>query len=207
MGDEEHFPCHFGYKTGDEFVFDGEKFIGRVCPGLLAPMVPIITAIYHAGNRYCERMILRYSGLSMRDSSMEEYDGAGYRPIQEPPKSADKKYTEVYSAKLPAEKGKGWSFACSDTKTTALFRAEPFGLAELGSATPYYRREMSIFENIKAEPGIGPDEILNKFSKWEREEIYPPLTTLMLEMMLDELTEANYIDIRGGKAYPKSSSK
>lgn len=66
---------------------------------------------------------------------------------------------------------------------------------------------MIIFEKIKAEPGISPDEILNKFSKWEREEIYPPLTPIMLEMMLDELAEANYIDIRDDKAYPKIFSK
>ena len=26
LGDEERYPCHFGHKIGDEFIFDGEKF-------------------------------------------------------------------------------------------------------------------------------------------------------------------------------------
>ena len=37
-GDEQMFPCHFNYKIGDEFYYDGVSFTGRVCPGLLAPM-------------------------------------------------------------------------------------------------------------------------------------------------------------------------
>ena len=31
MGNEKEYPCHFGYKIGDEFIYDGEQFIGRVC--------------------------------------------------------------------------------------------------------------------------------------------------------------------------------
>ncbi len=36
MGNEKEYPCHFGYKIGDEFVYDGERFIGRVCLSLIA---------------------------------------------------------------------------------------------------------------------------------------------------------------------------
>jgi hypothetical protein len=66
-------------------------------------------------------------------------------------------------------------------------------------------RQMNILEKIKAEPGISKEEIRNRFSEWEREEIYPPLTPLILEFLLDELVEVNYIEIRDGKVYPKSS--
>ncbi len=34
MGDEKSFPCHFCYKIGDSFIYDGEEFQGRVCPGI-----------------------------------------------------------------------------------------------------------------------------------------------------------------------------
>ena len=32
MGDEEEYPCHFGYKIGDEFVYDGEQFTRKNLP-------------------------------------------------------------------------------------------------------------------------------------------------------------------------------
>ena len=35
VGDPDRFPCHFDYKIGDGFTYDGEKFDGRVCNGLL----------------------------------------------------------------------------------------------------------------------------------------------------------------------------
>ncbi len=39
MVNEEKFPCHFDYKIGDGFTYDGEKFEGRVCPGLIRSVV------------------------------------------------------------------------------------------------------------------------------------------------------------------------
>ena len=30
VGDDERFPCRFGYKVGDYFIYGGEQFIGRV---------------------------------------------------------------------------------------------------------------------------------------------------------------------------------
>ncbi len=207
MGDEENFPCHFRYKIGDEFSYDGEKFVGRVCPGVLSSMVPVVLAIHRAGNKYCERILFRYAGLDANDPGMKKYDGLGFRPLKEPPKGADRKYIEALSAELPAEKQGGWTFVCGDTRTAALFMAEPVDLADGGDSLMFYKRQMSVLGKIKNEPGISPDEILERFSKWEREEISPPLYPLMLELMLDELAEVNYIDLRDGKAYPKIPSK
>ncbi len=39
-GDEEKYPCHFQHKVGDTFIYDGEKYIGRICPGFSAALVP-----------------------------------------------------------------------------------------------------------------------------------------------------------------------
>jgi len=49
MGDEEKFPCHFDYKIGDEFTYDGEKFGGRVCRGLMRSVIPDMLIIANSG--------------------------------------------------------------------------------------------------------------------------------------------------------------
>ena len=49
-------------------------------------------------------------------------------------------------------------------------------------------------------------EILNKFTEWERDEIYPPIYELNVSLMLDEMAVVNYIELRDGKAYPKARS-
>jgi uncharacterized repeat protein (TIGR04076 family) len=204
-GDEEKFPCHFGYKIGDEFIFDGEKFIGRVCPGVFTSMVDVIRTIHNVGNKYHREIPWRYSGLSKKDPSMKKYNVYGFAMLKEPPEGAKDSHLFTHNIKPETEKRGGWMFACGDSRTSALFQAEPYGLAELGWFTPYYMREMNILEKIKAEPGITQEEIRNRFSEWEREEIYPPLTPLILGLLLDELVEVNYIEIRDGKVYPKGS--
>ena len=37
-GDPVRYPCHFGHKIGDTIIYDGEKFIGRFCSGVLVPI-------------------------------------------------------------------------------------------------------------------------------------------------------------------------
>jgi hypothetical protein len=61
---------------------------------------------------------------------------------------------------------------------------------------------MSILEKVKKDPSMTVPEILNKFTKWEREEIYPPLYELNVSLMLEEMAVVNYIELRDGKAYP-----
>jgi len=205
MGDEERFPCHFGYKIGDEIIYDGEKFIGRVCPGLFSTMGPVIYAIHNVGNKYHQEIPWRYSGLTKKDPKMKEFDGYGFAMRKETPSGAEEKHLLEYTPKPRTEKQGGWHFACGDSRTSAFFLAEPDGLAELGWFTPYYMREIKIFEKIKAEPGVSKEAILKGFSDWEREEIYPPLTPLILDLLLDELMGADYIEILDGRLFPKNA--
>ena len=193
MGDEEKYPCHFGYKIGDEFIYDGECFTGRVCTGLMANMVPAIKMLHDLGNKGSKRSLLRYGGDSKRDPGMKKYDGQGYAPLKQSPSAGS----------MSAMQGGGWPFSCNDSKTSAFFIAEPFDLASAGFDTPYYMREMSILEKIKSEPGIQADMIINCFSDWERDEIFPPLTPILVELMLDELSEMGYIKILEERAYPQ----
>jgi uncharacterized repeat protein (TIGR04076 family) len=133
MGDPERFPCHFDYKIGDEFTYDGEIFEGKICNGLLKNMAPVIwdTVFYGPGDY--NRMIYLYSGLRARDLSMKKYDGVGFRPLKKPPEGADPKHLKF----MPAEPPKGLikrarGFVCDDTRTGAYFTCEPIALADGG---------------------------------------------------------------------------
>jgi hypothetical protein len=135
---------------------------------------------------------------------MEKYDGIGFRPLKKAPEGADPKHLRSISAEPPGsliKRPKG--FVCDDTRTGANFVCEPIGLAGGGDMRTHYNRAMSILEKIKNDPGMNIDEILNKFTKWEREEIYPPIYQLNVSLMLDEMAIVNYIELRDGRAYPK----
>ena len=58
-----------------------------------------------------------------------------------------------------------------------------------------------MLDRIKAEPGISAEEVLKKFSDWDRDEIYPPLTVLNTQLFMDELESVGYLEYRDGKAY------
>ena len=50
-GDEEKYPCHFKHKIGDVFIYDGEKFIGRICPHFSPQVVSKMIAFHASGPR------------------------------------------------------------------------------------------------------------------------------------------------------------
>ncbi len=204
-GDVENFPCHFGYKIGDEFIYDGEKFIGRVCSGLFSTnMLSVIDTIRYSGNLHYGHFPWLYSGYSLRDPKMKKYDGIGWSNIKENkiPEGVSKE-SLAKTLPIPITRQGGGGFHCADLRTIAVFRAEPYGLSDQGFDLPFYKREMSIWEKIKAEPGRTPAEVLEKFTKWEREDIYPPLGPVNIELLMAELEGSGYIEFRDGRAYPK----
>jgi uncharacterized repeat protein (TIGR04076 family) len=200
-GDETKFPCHFNYKIGDEFYYDGVYFTGKICPGLFASMMPVIHGVYLLGNKYSENIMYRYRGLDVRDPSMAKYDGAGFRPLKTPEESSPATMRKGVSYDPKTGKAKGGHFLCADDRILAHFTCEAVDLSDSEYAMPFYRREISILEKIEAEPGIKTTEILDRFTEFERDEIGPPLTPVLLEVMLDALTDMNYIEIRDGKTY------
>jgi hypothetical protein len=201
LGDAERFPCHFEYKVGDEIIYDGEKFIGRICPGLFG-MVQNILILYRVGNNYAAHNVILYSGLSKRNPDMKKYDGIGWSPLKQVPDGADLKKVKFISDKQQTEPMKGSVYVCGDVRTSAYFICEPYALADVGDALPYYKREMAILDKIKSDPGLTPDELLKTFSEWEREEIYPPLSPVNTGIYLDELATVGYIKLQDGKVFP-----
>jgi len=56
LGDKEKYPCHHRYNLGDEFIFDGERFSGTVCPSVAPLIVPKMIELHAVGPRYRDMM-------------------------------------------------------------------------------------------------------------------------------------------------------
>jgi uncharacterized repeat protein (TIGR04076 family) len=210
-GDESIFPCHFGYNIGDEIIFDGEKCIGRVCPSLWASLGQKIEALHSAGPRYINPGYFYpfwYSAPNIRDVSMKKYDGLGYKPTGKicdlPKYHMGNLKPKDMSAIPPLEErtvAKDVTIMCPDVRTAVILKLEAFDLSEKGFDILYFRREMTILSKILARPGIKIDSILNEYSKFEKEEIYPPLHKLVIHILVEELELIGYVEIKDGLAF------
>jgi hypothetical protein len=194
------FPCHFNYKIGEEFYYDGVYFTGRICSSLMVNMMPIIYGVHLLGQKFCENIPYRYRGLDTRDAAMARYDGIGFRPRKEIPQAVQEKSGGVLPAASKTEKARGAHFSCSDIRTLAHFSCDPVDLSDSESCLPYYRRNIAILEKIEAEPGIKTDDILKRFTDFEKDEISPPLTPVLLQVLLEALDDLQYIQIIDGQA-------
>ena len=221
MGDEEKYPCHFQHKIGDEFIYDGEKYIGRICPGLSAALIPRMMNCFAAGPRMVPPpqyyYAFWYAPVSRRDESKKKYDGIGFRNVL---------HTEVeppcHIASLQPKHAFNWPpvgersvfldnsiVVCGDTRTSLMMKVEAFDLADKGDSVTYFRREMSILHKVLPKPGIRVSQILGEFTKTQIEEIYPALSPILVRILCEELELMDYLIIKKGKATvtPKGEAK
>ncbi|HEX2964857.1 MAG TPA: hypothetical protein VHO84_03695 [Syntrophorhabdaceae bacterium] len=201
-GDTENFPCHFHYEIGDEITYDGVYFTGRICQGLFPTMFPVVHNVHLMGNRYPAGIAFKYRALDVANPEMKKYDGVGFSPRKELPDRVPPSMRTLHpSAKK--DKIRGMRFGCLDTRTLAQFSCEAVDLSDADYCQPFYRRAISILDRIAADPGIGAEGIMEKFTAFEREEISPVLTTPFIQVMLNGLEDVGYIELRpGGLAYP-----
>lgn len=199
-GDPQTFPCHFNYKIGDEIYYDGVNFTGQVCPHLLLSMMPVVYGVHLMGHKYAENVLFRYRGLDVRDPSLAKFDGVGWRPRKTLPDAAMEKQTSVFPMYPKTQKARGSHFICPDTRTLAHFTCDPVDLSDSAFCQPFYRRAIAILEKIEAEPDILIEDILKRFSDFEKEQISPPLTPVLSEVMLEALGDMDYIVIQDRKA-------
>jgi uncharacterized repeat protein (TIGR04076 family) len=211
LGDEEKYPCQFGHKLGDELIFDGEKFLGKICPDVLPSLIPRIMALRYAGPRYKEPLYYApfwYAGVSKRDPSMKKYDGIGFKPIKEPIVEppyhmANLLDPNAFKYPYPEERVviKDITAICPDPRTAALFKLEAFDLSDVGYDTPYFRRQMVLLDKVSQKLGIEVDKLLDEFTTFEKEDIHPPLNRIVIETLVEELELVGYLEIRNRKAY------
>jgi hypothetical protein len=209
-GDTEKYPCHFNYQIGDEIIFDGENFIGRICIQILPLLDKYVPPLFAAGPRYVNPNSYYpyfYAPLSTRDPSQKKYDGVGNK-IYKGKYDLPKYHMGTFSAPgaftwPPHDKrdlARDLVGRCDDLRTAATFKFEAFDLAEKGDATPYFRKEMLILSKVLPKPGIEVGRIRGEFSRQHLEEIYPGLFPVLLEVLAEELQITGYLSIEEGRA-------
>jgi hypothetical protein len=208
LGDKEKYPCHHRYEIGDEFVWDGESFIGRICPSLSVLVVPKLIELHAAGPRYRGPLYyypFLYSPKSIEDESLKKYDGLGFKNVFE-------NYSEprYHMANLASSSAFRWpppeeraalkdvTVICPDYRTSVLVKIEAFDLSDKGRNIPYFRREMVLLDRVLKKPGIGVDKILDEFSTDEIEGIYPALSPVMVRILVEELELMEYVTVEEG---------
>jgi hypothetical protein len=211
LGDEEKYPCHFAYKIGDEIIWDGEKFTGRICPYLLPELSMKVLWLFSAGPRYRESayyLPFWYASISLKDPERKKYDGIGFKPVLKP----QEPYPGVPAGAFqwpPVDERlfKDVTVVCGDTRTSALFKLEAFDLADKGDATTYFRRQMVILDRVHRRNAVEVDKILDEFTEEEKYEIYPPLSSILVKMLVEELQLLNYLELKDGNAYVTNKGK
>lgn len=216
--DEQLHPCHFRYQIGDTVIWDGEKFIGRICPSIIVPFAEKIKILYNTGGRHKEgEMPAAYipfwhSPFSVYDPSYKKYDGVGFRPTLERPEQNYKYITdETLFDKLPpgVDKllgGPGTGvrkkeiLICGDSHTRMRMELEAIDLVDYGDGLPYTRRMIVILDKVKKNPGVARDQILSLFDDDERDNIYPSLGQNMLWALTGELEVLDYLNFSDEKA-------
>jgi len=212
LGDEEKYPCHFQYKKGDEFIYDGETFIGRICPSVASLLIPKMMPLHAAGPRFIPPTAYHYpfwyAPVSVKDPSLKKYDGLGFRNILETavePPYHMANMTPSNAFKWPPHPERtvardAGMVICPDIRTSTALKIEALDLSDKGYDVPYFRRQMVILDRMLKKQGIRTDKILNEFSEKEIEEIYPALSQIMVDCLNEELEIMGYLEIKDGKA-------
>jgi len=217
LGDKEKYPCHHQYKMGDEFIFNGESFIGTVCPSLAITVVPRMMELHSAGPRYKDYLFyypFLYAPVSVEDSSLKKYDGLGFKNVFQ--SYSEPKY---HTANLATSSAFKWpppekrpdqrdvKIICPDYRTSVVVKLEAFDLSDKGRNIPYFRREMAILDKVLRKPGIEANKILNEFSKEQIEGIYPALSQVMVQALLEELELMGYLEIQDGEVFANKKAE
>ncbi len=216
LGDKEKYPCHHQYKLGDEFIFDGESFYGTICPSLAIDVVPKMMDLHAAGPRYRDYLFyypFLYAPKSVDAPELKKYDGLGFKNVftnyREPPYSmAGLAGSSAFKWPPPDTRNamKDVTITCPDYRTSVRVKLEAYDLSDKGRNIPYFRREMTILDKVARKLGIAVEEILSEFTREQIEGIYPALSPIMVQVLLEEMELMGYVEVREGKVYPTSKT-
>ena len=213
--DENRHPCHFRYKVGDEIIFDGEKYIGRVCPSIIRPFAEKVSILYSSGGRHADDEMagsyipFLHSPFSVYDPAYKKYDGVGFRPTLKRPEQNYEfipdmtLFDDIPGLVLLGGPGTGIRkkevLVCGDSHTHMRMEFEAIDLVDFGDGLPYTRRSLSILNKIAKKPGIAINKIIDEFDDTERDDIYPTLGQNLIWTLVGELAVLDYITLEDGR--------
>jgi hypothetical protein len=98
---------------------------------------------------------------------------------------------------------------CPDYRTSVQVKLEAFDISDRGRNIPYFRRMMVILDRVLKKPGIKIDQILNEFTQQQIDGIYPPLSPVMVQVLVEELELTGYLNIKNDQisSNPKGEVK
>jgi len=209
-GDTERYPCHATMNVGDELIFDGLEFKGKICAHTIPVLAPHINTLYKTGPRFINPgyyNLFWSATLSEKDLSMKQYDGNGNRNVFE--KHEEPKYHMTCLSDPDAwywpprdnreDRKHVLRAMCPDLRTAAVFNIEAYDLATAGDALPFTRRQMTIMDRVHKAGGTWPvDKILDLYTEFEILKIYPPLSEIIIPPMLDDLESLSYAIVKDG---------
>jgi uncharacterized repeat protein (TIGR04076 family) len=216
LGDKEKYPCHHQYNLGDEFIFDGASFSGSICPSLAIDVVPKMMDLHAAGPRYRDYLFyypFLYAPKSVDAPELKKYDGLGFKNVFED--YAEPKYSMANLAGSSAFKWpppstrtamRDVAITCPDYRTSVRVKIEAFDLSDQGRNLPYFRREMVILDKVAAKPGIQVSAVLAEFTPQQIEGIYPALSPIMVQVLLEEMELMGYVEMREDRAFPTAKT-
>ncbi|MDR1573737.1 MAG: hypothetical protein LBS24_05465 [Clostridiales Family XIII bacterium] len=210
QGDAEKYPCHATLNIGDVVIFTGGEIIGKMCPDMAPPLANALYTMYMTGPRFVppgNYNLFWYSCNSSVDPSKARYDGTGFFPINrmfETPPHHVADLQDPLAFRWPPSPArsvmKDYTLLCPDGRTGAVFKIEAFDLATGGHAIPYTRRQITVMDRVNKTGGPYPaDKIKELYTDFELNEIYPPFSAGMIEMMLEELKLLGFVVIADGK--------
>ena len=209
MGDMDLYPCHMKHRAGDQVVFDGECYHGRLCPDVWPLLVPKVAALHQAGPRYVESVSFYphwYCPPSVQDPAEEKHDGLGFKNVLQtivPPEHDMARLRPAGSFLWPpGEEGgvaRQMDVVCPDLRSSMVVRLEAFDLSEKGFDTPFFRRQMAILAKLQKNGAVESEKLLDTFTKQEIEEIYPALSKIMVRMLADEMELMGYVAATDGR--------
>jgi uncharacterized repeat protein (TIGR04076 family) len=205
-GDEKKYPCHFGYSIGDEILYDGEKFVGRICLQVLPLLNKYVMPLASAGPRYIDP--IHYypfwnAPSSARDSSLKKYDGVGMKIQKISTAGGSARNAQLFGWPPYDKRDVGLEITakCDDARTGVTFKFEASDLMDKGDAIPYFRKQMVILDHVVRNPGIAVDGIMASLPKVHVEEIYPGLYPALFDVLFEELEAIGFLATRNDRAF------